>query len=232
MSSIFGGGDDREKIPAAGGADRGMAAGPKAANPNSFKQGKSMKVVCLLASPRAKSNSSTVAKRFAATAEELGAKVKTYTLNDLKFRGCQACMACKTKSEKCVLKDDLAEVLDAVQECDVLLMASPVYFGEVASQMKAAIDRLYSFLRPDYMTNPNPVRMAPGKKFVFIQVQGNPDDTLFADIFPRYEYFLKWYGIQESHLIRACGVREPGAIQERPEVLALAEEVARKVCAN
>ncbi len=191
-----------------------------------------MNIVCLLGSPRAKSNSSTIAKRFIDTAEKLGAKTKTYLLNDLQYRGCQACMSCKKKLEKCALKDDLTEVLGAVQESDVLVMASPVYFGEVSSQMKGAIDRFYSFLKSDYLTNPNPVRLSPGKKFVMALTQGHPDKELFGDIFSRYDYFMKWYGFEESHLIRACGVREPGEIETRPHILAEAEQIAQKVCSH
>ncbi|MHC1728380.1 MAG: flavodoxin family protein [Syntrophobacteraceae bacterium] len=191
-----------------------------------------MNIVCLLGSPRAKSNSSTIAKRFIDTAEKLGVETKTYLLNDLRYRGCQACMACKTKLEKCALKDDLAEVLEAIQNCDVLVMASPVYFGEVSSQLKACIDRMYSFLKPDYVDNPSPVRLAPGKKLVFALAQGEPDEKLFSDIFPGYDYFMKWYGFKESHLIRACGVREAGTVETRRDILTLSEEVARKVCSS
>ena len=189
-----------------------------------------MRILCLLGSPRKTSNSSAIVKRFVATAKKFGAEVKTYTLNDLKYRGCQACMACKKKLEKCAVKDDLAEVLEAVQESDVLVMASPVYFGDVSSQLKACIDRMYSFLKPDYVTNPSPVRLAPGKTLVFALAQGHPDEKLFSDIFSRYDYFMKWYGFKESHLIRACGVRDAGDIETRQDILTLAEEIARKVC--
>lgn len=191
-----------------------------------------MNIVCLLGSPRTKSNSSAIAKRFSDTAEKLGAKVKTYTLNDLKYRGCQGCMACKKKLEKCALKDDLTEVLDAIQDCDVLVMASPVYYGEVSSQLKGVIDRFYSFLKSDYLTNPDPIRLSPGKKFVMALAQGNPDEKMFDGIFSRFDYFIQWYGFAESHLIRACGVRDIGDIETRRDILTLAEETARKVCSN
>lgn len=187
-----------------------------------------MKVLCLLGSPRAKSNSSTIAERFVSAMKKQGAETKTYTLNKLKYRGCQACMACKTKLDGCSLKDDFTEILAAMQECDVLVMASPVYYGEVSSQLKAFIDRTYSFLKPDYLTNPSPVRLKPGKTFVLALAQGQEDENMFSDIFPRYDYFMKWYGFKEGHLLRACGVREPGAIETRQDVLALAEELAQK----
>lgn len=186
-----------------------------------------MNVVCLLGSPRTKSNSSTIAKQFLETAEKSGAKAKTYTLNDLKYRGCQGCMACKTKHEKCVLKDDLTEVLDAVQEADLLVLASPTYYGDISSQLKGFIDRTFSYLKPDFMTNPSPSRLAPGKKLVFALTQAQPEEA-FRDIFPRYDFFFKWNGFGESYLIRACGVVGYGDLEARQDILDMAEETAQK----
>lgn len=105
-----------------------------------------MKVVCLLGSPKPKGNSAFLAERFCSAAEARGAGVETFSLNQLNYRGCQACMACKTKHDRCVLKDDLEPVLDAVRQTDALVLATPVYYGEVTSQMKGFIDRTFSLL--------------------------------------------------------------------------------------
>jgi multimeric flavodoxin WrbA len=191
-----------------------------------------MKIVCLLGSPRRKGNSAAIAQRFCETAQRLGAKVDNFVLNKLKFRGCQACMTCKTKLDRCVLEDDLSEVLDAVRGADALVMASPIYFGEVSSQLKGFIDRTFSYLVPDYGTNPNPSRLSPGKQLVFILSQGQPDEKRFADVFPRYAYFFKWFGFDEAYLIRACGVRNQGDVEAREDVMVLAAETAEKVMAS
>jgi multimeric flavodoxin WrbA len=188
-----------------------------------------MKIVCLLGSPRLKGNSAAIAKRFCESAEKGGASVRTFALNDLRYRGCQACMTCKTKLDRCVLEDDLTEVLAAVRETDVLVMASPIYYGEVSSQLKGFIDRTFSYLVPDYTATPNPSRLSPGKKLVFILTQGHPDEKQFADVFPRYEYFFKWYGFSGNHLIRACGVMGRGDVENRKDVIALAEQTAAKL---
>lgn len=188
-----------------------------------------MKIVSLLGSPRPKGNSTAIAKHFCETAEKRGAEVKIFALNKLKYRGCQACMTCKTKLDKCVLKDDLAEVLDAVRETDILVLASPVYYGDVSSQLKAFIDRTFSYLVPDFATNPKPCRLAPGKKLVFILVQGEPDANRFDDIYPRYEEFFQWYGFNDNHLIRACGVFDKGDVETRQDLMQLAEDTAAKL---
>jgi multimeric flavodoxin WrbA len=188
-----------------------------------------MKIVCLLGSPRPKGNSAVMAKRFCESAESRGADVEVFALNKLKYRGCQACMTCKTKLDKCVLKDDLAEVLDAVRDSDVLVMATPVYYGDVSSQLKAFVDRTFSYLAPDYATNPKPSRLPPGKKLVFILAQGHPDEKLFNDIFPRYDGFFTWYGFEAGNLIRACGVHDKGDVEEREDIMKLAEEMATRI---
>ncbi len=190
-----------------------------------------MRIICLLGSPRVKGNSAALAKRFCETAEKLGAKIQTFELNKLNYRGCQACMACKTKLDKCAQQDDLTEVLDSIREADVLVMTTPTYFGDVSSPIKAFIDRTYSYLVPNFMDQPNPSRLSRGKKLVFIQTQGQPDDKLFADTFPRNERFLKRYGFTETHLLRVCGVRNPGDAEARQEAMTLAEETARKIMA-
>jgi len=191
-----------------------------------------MEIVCLLGSPRPKGNSATIARRFCETAEARGAEVRTFALNELKYRGCQGCMMCKTKLDWCVLEDDLTEVLDAVRDADVLVMASPIYFGEVTSQLKGFIDRTFSYFVPDYATNPKPSRLAPGKRLVFIQTQGQSDEKLYTDVYPRYEYYFRWSGFEDNHLIRACGVYDKRDIENREDIVNLAVETAEKIMAS
>lgn len=186
-----------------------------------------MKVVCLYGSPKLKGNSATLAKAFCEAATAAGAEVREFFLNKLDIKGCQACYGCKRKSDRCVLQDDMAAVLEAVRECGILVMASPVYYGDVSAQLKMFIDRTFSFLTPDYTTAGNPSRLVPGKRLVFILAQASPDEKAFADIQPRYAQFFKWMGFEEGGLIRACGVMEPGAVAERTDLLDAAASLAR-----
>ena len=186
-----------------------------------------MKIVCLLGSPRSEGNSATIARSFLESAASLGAESRTFELNKLAYRGCQGCYACKTTLDHCVLNDDLTEVLQAVKEADVVVYASPVYYGDITAQLKGFMDRTFSYLVPDYITNPQPSRLAPGKKLLFILTQGQPDEGMFADIFPRYDFFLKWGGFAETRLIRACGVGAGGARGVPESFLDKAREAAR-----
>lgn len=189
-----------------------------------------MKISCLIGSPRQKSNSAAIAARFAETAANLGAKVETVVLNDLTYRGCQGCLACKTISEKCVLKDDLANVLESLKEADVIVLATPVYCSDVPGQVKCFLDRTYSYMKPNYMSDSNPTRVPLGKKFVFILTQGAPMEDLFADIPQRYEGFLKRsMGFGETYLLRGVGIGGGGAVGVPDPYLKKAEELARTI---
>jgi multimeric flavodoxin WrbA len=193
------------------------------------KRGAVMRITCVLGSPRRNGNSEVLAKRFGDTAAKLGAQVQTFALGELHYRGCTACMGCKTKSDKCVLQDDLTPVLESVREGDVLVMATPVYLWDVSSLLRGFIERTYSYFVPDFATNPNPSRLKPGKKLVFIQTQGQPGENMFADLFSRIEPIFKRYGFTDNHLIRGLGVRKLGEVGSREEVMKGVEETARKI---
>ncbi len=183
-----------------------------------------MKITCVLGSPRQNGNSAKIAESFCKTAALKKAEVRSYALNKLTFRGCQACMACKGKSEFCVIRDAAFEILDEVKRSDVVVLASPVYYGDVTSQLKAFIDRTFCYLTPDYKS-----RLTPGKTAVMILPQGDPDEKNFADVFPRYKQFFNWFGFKECHLIRACNADEAksGTVEA---AVRKAEELADRIC--
>jgi multimeric flavodoxin WrbA len=187
-------------------------------------------VVCVMGSPRSDGNSAAIADVIMNTAKGLGALTTKFVLNDLVFRGCQACMACKTGAEKCIVNDDLAQVLDAVQEADVLVMTSPIYFGQISGQLKCFIDRTYSYLKPDYMTNQKPSRLGPGKKCIFVLTQGSPDEKSY-DVYPSYAGFLKWFGY-DCHVVRGIGLRAKTDASGQHELMKKAEEVAKEVLSS
>jgi len=187
-----------------------------------------MKVLCVQGSPRKKGNSATIAQRFLEVAEDRGATIATYILNELDFRPCQACYVCKTKLKHCALKDDLTPTLNALDECDLVVVATPVYFGDISAQTKAFIDRTFSFVKPDWRNRPDPVRLAPGKKMLWIITQEDSEEY-YSDIFQRYAGMFKAFAGFDTHLIRGTGVEEPGEVIHKQKIMKQAEEMAQKL---
>jgi multimeric flavodoxin WrbA len=188
------------------------------------------KIVCLLGSPRAKSNSEIIARAITASAGELGVTAEFFPLYKLNYSGCIACMGCKKTSDECVLRDDLTEVLRAVRAADILIVASPVYFAGLPGPLKSAIDRMYSFLNPTYLQGVDISRLAPGKKCVFILTQGAPDKEAFADVFAPYEGFFgpHWFGY-EMHLLRGVGLSVPGAAADDATLMDTAARLGKQL---
>lgn len=189
-----------------------------------------MKVTCLYGSPRPNGNSAQIASKFIDEAKNLGADVTEFALNKLNYKGCQGCDTCKNKLDYCVMDDDLKAVLEAVRETDVLLIATPVYYFDVPSQLKAFIDRTYSFIDADYMTNPNASRLDKGKKLVFIQTQEAGNES-FGEIFSKYSLAFQLYGFEECKLIQAGGLGQSNDMAGQEEVFKEAEETAKLLCA-
>lgn len=188
------------------------------------------RLVCVLGSPKENGNGGTIAKKIAQVAESLGAQTQTFHLHSLNYRGCYACMGCKSGSDVCVINDDLAEVLTAVREADALVMTSPIYFGQISGQLKSFIDRTFSFLVPDFLNAGNPSRLAPGKKCLFVLTQGQPDPSLY-DVGPAYEGFFKWFGY-ETRLIRGLGMSGKADDPAMEPLLKQAEEMAKTLVAG
>jgi putative NADPH-quinone reductase len=189
-----------------------------------------VKVVAALGNPRLNGNSATLAKRFCESAEKLGAEVQTFALRELDYSGCVACMGCKITSETCVVQDDMAQVLDAVVDADMGVLATPIYYGDVSSQTKGFIGRTFPFLKPGFATNPNPGRLLPGKTLVFVQTQGW-DESHFGEIFGKYQLGFKRDGFGNARLIRRCGFRGPDATAKRDDLVSLVEETGKKTMA-
>lgn len=161
-----------------------------------------MNIVTLFGSPRKKGNTAAMAEMFNNTASDAGAIVESFFLNDMKIRGCQACDACKSQTDHCVLKDEMTGVLDAVDNADVLVAATPIYFADITAQLKIFIDRCYSFLEP-FEDIPSGTRIKPGKQFVLITAQNRGDD-LFEEVCTKYLMIAKHLGFEKTHLIRGC----------------------------
>jgi multimeric flavodoxin WrbA len=185
-----------------------------------------MKVTAILGSPSKKGTTSTIAKNFIREAEKLGAKTKTYFLNEMNFRGCQGCHACKSIQDHCILKDDLTDALEDMKTSDIMVFATPIYYWDVTGQFKCFFDRTWSLVKLDYATNPDPTYIPKGKRALFITSQ-QADEEMHKDAVEKYLGFLAMYGfITDS--IRAFGIKaeNPQAIDPH---IAKAKKIATRM---
>ncbi len=107
-----------------------------------------MKIKILNGSPR-KENTAAMVEAFAEGAREAGHEVEILHVGKMKIAGCLGCEYCHGKGEgTCVQKDDMSQVIEAYQEADMVVFASPIYYFGMTSQIMAAIQRMYCIGKP------------------------------------------------------------------------------------
>jgi len=106
---------------------------------------KNKNVLIITGSPRKNGNSDILADSFIKGAEEAGHTVTRFDAGRKKINGCIACNKCFTKGTACAIKDDFNEAAPFIEAADVIVFSTPLYFYSFTSQIKALIDKLYSF---------------------------------------------------------------------------------------
>jgi multimeric flavodoxin WrbA len=105
-----------------------------------------MKAIAINGSPRKDWNTSIMLQSALDGAASAGAETKLTHLYDLDFKGCTSCFACKRKGSTCAglcaQRDSLRDVLAEVLAGDVLILGSPIYFGDVTGEMRSFLERL------------------------------------------------------------------------------------------
>ena len=103
------------------------------------------KIVAVNCSPRTAWNTATLVREAAKGAEEQGAEIEVFDLYKLEqFTGCVSCFGCKLPQNlgKCICRDGLTPVLDAIRNADGLIIGSPNYLGDMTAGFRALFERL------------------------------------------------------------------------------------------
>ena len=103
-----------------------------------------MKIVAVNGSPKGRtSNTNVMVNAFLAGARQAGAETDSILLADKEIKYCRGCYSCWTKTpDKCVIQDEMSDVLSCISAATVILLATPLYFNNVSGTMKVFIDRL------------------------------------------------------------------------------------------
>lgn len=107
------------------------------------------KVIVISTSLRIGSNSDMLADQFVKGAMEAGHEVEKISLANHDIRFCKGCLACQ-KLGRCVINDDVNDIMPKVLHADVVCWATPIYYYEMSGQMKTLIDRMNAMYSLDY----------------------------------------------------------------------------------
>lgn len=181
----------------------------------------SKKIVVITGSPRKNGNSFAMVDAFIQAAEKLGHTVTRFDAADKKLTGCHACETCFKTGKACSFDDDFNTIAPAILEADAVVFATPVYWYSIPSQIKAVIDRLYSFC----VAGKEGIF---GKECALIVCCEEEDKTVLDGVrvpMERTAALLKWNMVGE---VLIPGVLKAGEIQKTDgcaQAAALAEKI-------
>lgn len=164
----------------------------------------SKKVLILSGSPRKGGNSDLLCDEFMRGAKEAGHQVEKIRVQEKKVACCIACYACRNTGV-CAIKDDMAEIMQKMIDCDVMVLASPVYFYSVDAQLKAVIDR--SVCRWTEVKN---------KEMYYIMTAADEEKTSMETTLACFRGYADCVeGAVEKGVIYGTGVYEAGEVKEK-----------------
>ena len=101
-----------------------------------------MKVLMLNGSPHPNGNTYTALHEMEKIFAENGIETEILHVGNMDIRGCTACGYCYTNG-KCVFDDVVNEVAKKFEECDGLVVGSPVYYASANATLVALLHRLF-----------------------------------------------------------------------------------------
>lgn len=101
-----------------------------------------MKVLMINGSPHTKGNTYTALHEMERIFDAEGVNSEIIQVGKMDIRGCIACYSCRERG-KCVFDDMVNETAPKFEECDGLVIASPVYYASANATLIAFLDRLF-----------------------------------------------------------------------------------------
>ena len=148
------------------------------------------RIIAVNAGPRKGWNTDTLITEASRGAASARAEVERFDLFRLeRYTGCISCFGCKREKNKgrCICRDGLTPVLDAIREADGLIIGSPNYLSELTASFRALYERLIfqnlTYSRESPCCNP---RAIP----VLLIMTSNAPDTMYRTLVENYRQTL------------------------------------------
>ena len=182
-----------------------------------------MMVLGVVGSPRREGNTDVLVSEVLRGAQDAGSQVKKVFLNDLKITPCQSiCSSYCKKMGECQIRDDMTTLYNMIFGSNVIILGTPVYWYGPSAQLKAFIDRWYSFSHPQF------IHKVEGKSLVLVAAFEEKNLSVAEPLVTMMEKsanYLKMNFLEEL-LITAD---EQGAVKQNSDVLTKAYQIGLKL---
>ena len=162
-----------------------------------------MNILIFSGSPRKGGNTELLVEAFAKGAAGKQHHVEIVFVRDYKVNPCLGCNVCFKTNGICAQKDDMAVIYEKMNQADMLVIASPVYFYGISAQLKAVIDRFHNPIRDSFHI----------KKMALLLVGAATLPELFDAILTEYNLCLKFFNLEDAGKVFVRGVKDKGDIK-------------------
>lgn len=184
-----------------------------------------MKAVCILGSPHRNGSTSLLVSRVVGGMKASGIVVVEHILSDLNIYDCRGCRSCDA-SRQCIQRDDMDRIIQDIMAADVVLLASPSYWGDVTGRMKVFIDRCLPLCNAKTGETPVP----KGKIGIGIAVRAGESKAENKRLLETFRHYLGHLEIEMVGRLAAEGVDKPSDLMANVEKLEEAYRLGRDVC--
>jgi len=175
------------------------------------------RILGIVGSPRRGGNTEILIDEVLAGAEETGALTEKLILNELNISPCQACNACYKNSE-CIQKDDMQKILEKMNQSDVWVFGTPIYWWGPTAQFKAFIDRWYGADKDIFEK----------KKIILVISLGAGSAHYARHTIGMFKDIIPYKSAELVETILALGMNEKGAVKNKPKIMAQARNAWKK----
>jgi len=169
-----------------------------------------MKIIGIMGSPHLNGFNAKLLNSVLKGAKSVGAETKRYNLIKCNIQYCRGCMKCVYEHHelpigKCLLKDDMASILEEYLQADGYILTSPVYDVNVTALMKTFLERkvaLFFKQRGDFGKIPDArVKVHFKKKAALIATGSAGDEFKEVMAVPSFETMEAHFLIEEIDVV-------------------------------
>jgi multimeric flavodoxin WrbA len=184
-----------------------------------------MLVLGLQGSPRKKGNTSFLLSAFLQAAERRGAVTQTIQVVERNILPCKEYVVCEKKGY-CPIDDDMAaEIYGLLRQAEVVVLASPIFFYNMTSQLKALVDRCQTFWARKYRLKLSDPLKATRRGYL-LSVGATKGKNLFEGLQLTAKYFFDAIDARYEGSLVYRGIEGPKDLSSQPAVM---EDVERAV---
>lgn len=190
-----------------------------------------MKVLILNGSPRRNGKVSQILHTMEKRLQDDGNETEFVDVHTLNFKCCIGCMKCR-ESGKCILpQDDAHHIGEALQNCNAVIVGSPVYWGNINGKLKCLFDRQVAIMMGENKMG-IPIPLLKGKKAIVVNTCTTPFpfNILAGQSTKAYtavKEILSYSGVKIKGKLLIGGTKNMGEIPEK--YLKRAEKLAKKL---